>query len=155
MNSIWESMVKDTAEAFSHSLCYVGLSIVVLALSYIGSDIVTPGKLGNKARLLLKGNRNVAVMTSAHLMASSLILLASIWVTHEELGKGLLMTGTFGLLGAGALVFIEWLVNRVAPALLTEQSVEDILYGFKFHPLSAVIATIDVVFGLIIAVSIL
>ncbi len=155
MDSIWESMIRDTAEAFSHSLCYVALSIVILALGYLGSDVVTPGKLGAKARKLLDGNTNVAVMTAAHLTASSFIILASIWVTHEELGKGLLMTATFGILGVVALVLIEWLVNRVTPALLTDQSIEDILYGEKFHPLSAVVATISVVFGLIIAVSIL
>ncbi len=148
-------MIWDTAEAFTHALCYVILSGAILGFGYLTSDILTPGALGEKAKHLLNGNPNVAIMTAAHLVSSGVILLASVWVTHQELGKGLLMTGTFGVLGVALLAVIELLVVRVTPAALTDGGVQERLYGETFHPLSAVVATISVVFGLIIAVSIL
>jgi hypothetical protein len=79
-----------------------------------------------------------------------IIVAVSIFVSHEDVGKGLIDTAVFGLLGlvlfALAFLVIDWLT----PGHMAAMMVED-----HFHPAVLLVSAANLVIGIILAVSII
>jgi len=141
---------SDIWTGLLHGGLYVVLSMAILVFGVFVHDILTPGKIGQKGKLLIEGNPNVAVLTVSYLVASGFIAVAAIWTTHSELGRGLLSTAIFGAVGIIVLAVTETVVDKLTPGDLRDYFCEP-----QFQPVTAVTAAANIMMGLIVAVSIL
>jgi uncharacterized membrane protein YjfL (UPF0719 family) len=91
-----------------------------------------------------------ALLATSAILGQAIIIAISIFVSHEDVGKGLVDTATFGLLGlvlfAAAFKVIDWLTPGDFAAMMVEKD---------FHPAVLLAAATNVVIGLILAVSII
>jgi len=123
----------------------VGLALLVLGFEVV--ELLTPGKL--RHQIWTDKNLNASILATSALVGVGIIVAVSIFVSHEEVGKGLIDTATFGLLGlvlfAIAFKAIDWLTPGDFSAMMVEEG---------FHPAVLLASATNVVIGLILAVSI-
>jgi uncharacterized membrane protein YjfL (UPF0719 family) len=127
---------------------YAGLGLALLVLGFEVVEWLTPGKL--RQQIWVDRDLNAAILATSAMVGLGIIVAVSIFVANEDVGKGLIDTAAFGLLGlilfAVAFKVIDWLTPGDFAAMMVEKD---------FHPAVLVAATTNVLIGLILAVSII
>jgi len=140
-------MWDDIFSGLFATVCYVGLSVAILLIGYVVTDLITPGNLSK----LIHDERNVnaTVIAASNTLAAGIVITMAIWTTHDDLDRGLLTTGAFGLVGVLLLAIADFLVDRLTPGDLARTVTDE-----RFHPASAFLAVAHIVVGVLIAASI-
>ena len=125
-------MLDNLIENSYSAAAYAGVGVVLMAVSFVVIDALTPGRLSD--HLWGARNRNAAVLVSSNLAGEAIIVAAAI-VASEG-----------GLVMALAFVLVD---------LLTPGKLGEILLEENPHPAVWVHATLHVAIGVIVAVSIL
>ena len=123
----------------------VGLGLLILGFEVV--EVLTPGKL--RYQIWADKNLNASILATSAELGVSIIVAVSIFVSHEEVGKGLIDTASFGILGlvlfAIAFKVTDWLTPGDFSAMMVEK---------EFHPAVLLAAATNILIGVILAVSI-
>lgn len=118
-------LVEDLTHGVLASLAYAGVGSTVLAGGYAALDALTPGSL--RHHVYEHRNLGAAVMSSAHLLALTLVVTTAIVTSGDSIGTGVAEAAVYGLLGVVLLALAFAVVDRLTPgdlgALITESPV--------------------------------
>lgn len=143
---MWHDLLVGTTRALS----YVAISCGVMLIGYFVRDVMTPGKLGRLGtRMVQDRDVNAVLLTTSQFAASGIILATSILTRSGSFGRAAVDTAVYGLFGVVILVVATAFIDLCTPGKLS-----DILHEDRFHPLSAVVATTQIVVGVVVACSI-
>ena len=98
------------------TLAYAAVGSFVLTVGYVVLDAITPGKL--RHLVYTDHNRNAAVLMSANVIALGAIMTTSIVRSDDELGRGLLEAGIYGLIGVALLALSFKVLDALTPGHL-------------------------------------
>jgi len=139
-----DELVRGVAAAAA----YTGLGLALLMLGFEVVDWLTPGKL--RTQIWEDRDLNASILAVSAMFAMGIIVVTSIFVAHDDLGRGLIDTAAFGLLGlvlfALAFKITDWLTPGDMAALLVEK---------EFHPAVLLAGVTNIVIGFVLAVSII
>ena len=112
--------MNDLLDALFHAAVYALVAGAMVVLAFYVLDLLTPGHLG---RHLLgsdgEASYSAAVVTSAWLLGTGVVLFTAIWTNGESsLGTALLWTVVFGLLGIVLNVLMLLAIDAVTPGNL-------------------------------------
>lgn len=141
-------MLDNLIENSYSAAAYAGVGVVLMAISFVVIDALTPGKLSTQ--LWGTRNRNAAVLVSSNLAGEAIIVAAAIVASEGDLGEGLVYTIVYALIGLVIMAVAFVLIDLATPGRLGE-----ILLDETPHPAAWVHATLHVAIGVIVAVSIL
>ncbi|MFZ2238610.1 MAG: DUF350 domain-containing protein [Gordonia amarae] len=141
-------MLDNLIENSYSAAAYAGVGVVLMAVSFVVIDALTPGKL--RTQLWGTRNRNAAVLVSSNLAGEAIIVAAAIVASEGDLGEGLVYTIVYALIGLVIMAVAFVLIDLATPGRLGE-----ILLDETPHPAVWVHATLHVAIGVIVAVSIL
>ena len=129
-------------------LAYCGVGLVMMLLGFILVDILTPGKL--RDLVWVERNYNAAVLVATGFVAQGIIVVAAIYASSDDFGRGLVTTIVYSVVGliVSTLVFV--LVD-----LLTPRNLRHDLVHIEPQPASWVIGTLRIVVSAIIALAII
>lgn len=127
---------------------YAGVGLCLLVLGFEVVEWLTPGKL--RHQIWEDRNLNASILAASALVGVGIIVVVSIFVANEEVGKGLIDTAAFGLLGlilfAIAFKVTDWLTPGDFSAMIVEG---------HFHPAVLLASATNVIIGMILSVSII
>jgi uncharacterized membrane protein YjfL (UPF0719 family) len=139
--------LNDLAFDLLAGLAYGALGLVLLALGYIAIDLLTPGRLTDL--IYRERNWNAAAVVASGLVAIATINVTAIITSHDDLDKGLVYAGTFGLVGIVLLAISFVVVDKFTPGELGE-----IVCSPERHPAVVVTVANHVAVGAIVAAAI-
>lgn len=139
--------LNDLAFDLLAGLAYGALGLVLLALGYVAIDLLTPGRLTDL--IYRERNWNAAAVVASGLLAIATINVTAIITSHDDLDKGLVYAGTFGLLGIVLLAISFVVVDKFTPGELGE-----IVCSPERHPAVVVTVANHVAVGAIVAAAI-
>jgi Domain of Unknown Function (DUF350) len=140
----WEIMRDNVASTAAYSC----VGVLLMLVSFIAVDVVTPGKL--RQQVWIDRNRNACILVASNAFSVAVIIVAAITASQGGLAEGLLYTAIYTLLGILIMALTFVLLDALSPGDLGEVLMED-----KPHPAVWVSATVHVGTGLIIAASLL
>ena len=141
-------MLDNLIENSYSAAAYAGVGVVLMAVSFVVIDALTPGRLSD--HLWGARNRNAAVLVSSNLAGEAIIVAAAIVASEGGLGEGLIYTIVYALIGLAVMALAFVLVDLLTPGKLGEILLEE-----NPHLAVWVHATLHVAIGVIVAVSIL
>ena len=109
-------LLDDIGRGVLATLAYAGVGALVLTVGYLVLDAITPGKL--RHLVYTDHNRNAAVLASANILALGAIMTTSIVRSSDDLARGLLEAGFFGLMGVLLLAVSFKVLDAVTPGHL-------------------------------------
>lgn len=109
-------LLDELVRGMLATLAYAALGAVVLTIGYVVLDAITPGKL--RHLVYTDHNRNAAVLVSANVLALGAIMTASIVESADELGRGLVEAGVYGLAGVVLLAVSFKVLDVLTPGHL-------------------------------------
>ena len=139
--------LNDLAFDLLAGLAYGALGLVLLALGYVAIDLLTPGRLTDL--IYRERNWNAAAVVASGLVAIATINVTAIITSHDDLDKGLVYAGTFGLVGIVLLAISVVVVDKFTPGELGE-----IVCSPERHPAVVVTVANHVAVGAIVAAAI-
>jgi uncharacterized membrane protein YjfL (UPF0719 family) len=98
------------------TLAYAAVGSFVLTVGYVVLDAITPGKL--RHLVYTDHNRNAAILVSANVLALGAIMTTSIVRSADELARGLLEAGFYGLVGVALLALSFKVLDVLTPGHL-------------------------------------
>lgn len=131
-------------ELVGQVLAYSAIGLAVLVAGFFVIDALTPGKLG---RLVMDRNPNAALLTAATLASLGLVLWFAIFFTGGG-WDGLDDVLVFGAVGVAVQAAGFFLLDVITPGKLGTICAED-----RFHPASAVSASLQVAVALVVCAS--
>lgn len=140
-------MIQDLAAGAVGTLAYAAVGIVLMGLGYGLVDVLTPGKLGEL--IWRQRNPNAALVLLSGLAGTGLIVVTAILTSEDEIGRGLLSTAVYGLLGL-VLMGVSFLLLDV----LTPGKLGETLTSESLHPAAWVTAVVHLAVAGIIAASV-
>ena len=129
------------------TLAYAGIGALVLTIGYVVLDAITPGNL--RHLVYSDHNRNAAVLLSANVLALGAILTTSILAAVNELGRGLVQAGVYGLIGVALLA-----VSFKALDVLTPGHLGSIVTDPQGTPAVYVTAAFQLALGAVLAAAV-
>jgi uncharacterized membrane protein YjfL (UPF0719 family) len=141
----------DGAELFRGvwvAAAYAGVGLGLLIMGFGLVEALTPGKL--REQIWTDRNLNASILTASKMLGLSIVVVVSIFVSHEDVGKGLIDTAVFGLLGLVLFAVTFKVTDWLTPGDYSAMMVED-----RFHPAVLISSVINVAIGLILGVSII
>ena len=139
--------LNDLAFDLLAGLAYGAVGLVLLAAGYVAIDLLTPGRLGDL--IYRDRNWNAAAVVASGLIAIATIVVTAILTSHDDLDKGLVYAGSFGLLGVILLVISFLVVDRFTPGDLGE-----LVCDQDRHPAVVVTVANHIAVGAIVAAAI-
>ena len=140
-------MIEDLAVGVGGTVAYALVGIVLMGLGYGLVDLLTPGKLGEL--IWRERNPNAALVLLSGLAGVGLIVVTAILTSDDAIGRGLLSTVVYGLLGIVLMGASFLLLDAVTPGKLGETVTERAL-----HPAAWVTAVVHFAVAGIIAASV-
>lgn len=140
-------MIEDFGVGVVGTLAYAVVGIVLMGAGYGLVDVLTPGKLGDL--IWRDRNPNAALVLLSGLAGVGLIVVTAILTSDDAIGRGLLSTVVYGLMG---LVLMG--LSFLALDALTPGKLGDILTSPTPHPAAWVTATVHLAVAGIIAASV-
>lgn len=145
--TLLSTIVGDLSDGALASLAYGAVGLAAIALGYLVVDLLTPGKL---SRLICEDrNWNATIVVVANLLAVGTIVVTAIVTAHDDLGKGLVDTLSYGILGIAMLAVAFVVVDLITPGRLG-----DIVTHHEPQPAVLLTAAADLVVGAVIAAAI-
>lgn len=140
-------MWTDILHGAGATLSYFGVSLVIVAVGYWLTDLITPGNLTK----LICEDRSVsaAIVGGSSMLSTSLIMAVAIFTTHDDFGDGIVTTAVFGLLGVVLLALATLVIEIITPGEYRKHAVAE-----GFHPASLVFASSSFGMALLVAASI-
>jgi uncharacterized membrane protein YjfL (UPF0719 family) len=139
--------LNDLAFDLLAGLAYGAVGLVLLAAGYVAIDLLTPGRLGDL--IYQDRNWNAAAVVASGLIAIATIVVTAILTSHDDLDKGLVYAGSFGLLGVILLVISFLVVDKFTPGDLGE-----LVCDQNRHPAVVVTVANHIAVGAIVAAAI-
>ena len=138
---------SDLPQGVLGSLAYTAVGLVIMALGYKVTDVLTPGNLTQ----LIYGdrNRNAALLVSSGVLALAAIVTTAILTSENELGAGLVSAFVYGLLGVVLLA-----VSFKVMDLLTPGDLGVICTDADAHPAIWLTAAAHLAVGAVVAAAI-
>ena len=139
----------DAAELFRGiwvAAAYAALGLGLLILGFEVVEWLTPGKLHEQ--IWIDRNLNASILATSALMGVGVIVVTSIFVANGEVGRGLIDTAAFGLLGLILFAIAFKVIDWMTPGDFSAMMVED-----DFHPAVLIASATNVVIGFILAIS--
>ncbi len=140
-------MIQDFAVGVGGTVAYAAVGIVLMGLGYGLVDLLTPGKLGEL--IWRERNPNAALVLLSGLAGVGLIVVTAILTSDDAIGRGLVSTIVYGLLGILLMGVSFLLLDAVTPGKLGETVTEGTL-----HPAAWVTAVVHLAVAGIIAASV-
>lgn len=140
-------MLNDLAHGMLAAAAYGGVGIAVLAVGYMITDALTPGKLADL--IYRERNWNATALSTGHVISSGIIVVTAIWTSHDDLGKGLIDSVAYGLLGVLIVAIAFVVVDKLTPGDLGQ-----LLTHSEFHPAVLLTVATDIVVASIVALAI-
>jgi uncharacterized membrane protein YjfL (UPF0719 family) len=117
--------MSDLLDAAFHAVVYALVGGALVVLAFVVLDLLTPGHLGSHLRgseaVGGAGSGSAALVTSAWLLGTGGIVFTAIWTNGESsLGRALLWTVVFGVLGVVVNTLMLLAVDVVTPGRLGE-----------------------------------
>lgn len=140
-------MIEDFAVGVGGTVAYALVGIVLMGLGYGLVDLLTPGKLGEL--IWRERNPNAALVLLSGLAGVGLIVVTAILTSDDAIGRGLVSTVIYGLLGIVLMGASFLLLDAVTPGKLGETVTERAL-----HPAAWVTAVVHLAVAGIIAASV-
>ena len=109
-------LLDDLVAGVLASLAYAGVGMLVLALGYVMLDAITPGNL--RHLVYEDHNRNAAVLAGANVLALGGVITTAAVTSDDSLGRGVLETSVYGLLGVVLLAVSFKVIDRLTPGNL-------------------------------------
>ena len=94
-------LLDDLVGGVLATLAYAAVGTLVLALGYVVLDAITPGNL--RHLVYTDHNSNAAVLVGANVLALGAIVTTAIVTSDDDLGRGVVEAGVYGLLGVALL----------------------------------------------------
>jgi len=139
--------LNDLAFDLLAGLAYGAVGLVLLAAGYVAIDLLTPGRLSDL--IYRDRNWNAAAVVASGLIAIATIVVTAILTSHDDLDKGLVYAGSFGLLGVILLVISFLVVDKFTPGDLGE-----LVCDQDRHPAVVVTVANHIAVGAIVAAAI-
>jgi uncharacterized membrane protein YjfL (UPF0719 family) len=140
-------MIVDLAVGVGGTVAYAVVGVVLMGLGYGLVDLLTPGRLGDL--IWRERNPNAALVLLSGLAGVGLIVVTAILTSDDAIGRGLLSTVVYGLLGIVLMGASFLLLDAVTPGKLGETVTEHAL-----HPAAWVTAVVHLAVAGIIAASV-
>lgn len=140
-------MIEDFAVGVGGTVAYAVVGIVLMGLGYGLVDLLTPGKLGEL--IWRDRNPNAALVLLSGLAGVGLIVVTAILASDDAIGRGLVSTVVYGLLGILLMGVSFLLLDALTPGKLGETVTEHAL-----HPAAWVTAVVHLAVAGIIAASV-
>lgn len=140
-------MIEDFAVGVGGTVAYAVVGIVLMGLGYGLVDLLTPGKLGEL--IWRDRNPNAALVLLSGLAGVGLIVVTAILTSDDAIGRGLVSTVVYGLLGILLMGVSFLLLDALTPGKLGETVTEHAL-----HPAAWVTAVVHLAVAGIIAASV-
>lgn len=141
-----EGFWPDLGEGIGAIALYAVVGVVLMLVGFYAIDFTTPGKLSDLVRT---GRPNAVVVTSSGMLSMAFIIVVAIVNSASDLTAGLIQSLVFGLIGIIAQVLavrlLEWTTRLDIGATIEAE---------KFAPSSAVVASVHIALGLVVAVAI-
>ena len=140
-------MIVDLAVGVGGTVAYAVVGVVLMGLGYGLVDLLTPGRLGEL--IWRDRNPNAALVLLSGLAGVGLIVVTAILTSDDAIGRGLLSTVVYGLLGIVLMGASFLLLDALTPGKLGETVTEHAL-----HPAAWVTAVVHLAVAGIIAASV-
>ncbi|MDF2977289.1 MAG: hypothetical protein K0S40_2017 [Actinomycetospora sp.] len=140
-------MIVELAVGVVGTVAYAAVGVVLMGLGYGLVDLLTPGKLGEL--IWRDRNPNAALVLLSGLAGVGLIVVTAILTSDDAIGRGLLSTVVYGLLGIVLMGAAFLLLDALTPGKLGETVTEHAL-----HPAAWVTAVVHLAVAGIIAASV-
>ena len=95
------------------SVAYFFIALLVLALSFVVQDLLTPGRL--RDQVFVHHLPNAAVMAGSQLIAIGMVLVAAIATTEPNLVDGVIHVAVYSLLGLTLQTIVMVVVEIAIP----------------------------------------
>jgi uncharacterized membrane protein YjfL (UPF0719 family) len=109
-------VLDDLLRGVLFSLAYAAVGTLVLAVGYVVLDAITPGSL--RHLVYTDHNRNAAILVSANVLALATIVVVAIRTASDDLGRGVIEAGVYGLLGVLLLALSFKVIDALTPGHL-------------------------------------
>lgn len=109
-------LLSDLVGGVLATLAYAAVGGAVLALGYVVLDAITPGNL--RHLVYTDHNTNAAVLAGANVLALGGIVTVAMVTADDDLGRGLLQAGVYGLLGIALLALAFKVLDLLTPGHL-------------------------------------
>lgn len=95
------------------SVAYFFIALLVLALSFVVQDLLTPGRL--RDQVFVHHLPNAAVMAGSQLIAIGMVLVAAIVTTEPNLVDGVIHVAVYSMLGLTLQTIVMVVVEIAIP----------------------------------------
>ena len=106
-------LLSDLVGGVLATLAYAVVGSTVLALGYVVLDAITPGNL--RHLVYSDHNTNAAVLAGANVLALGGIVTVAMVTADDDLGRGLLQAGVYGLIGIALLAAAFKVLDLLTP----------------------------------------
>ena len=106
-------LLSDLVGGVLATLAYAVVGSTVLALGYVVLDAITPGNL--RHLVYSDHNTNAAVLAGANVLALGGIVTVAMGTADDDLGRGLLQAGVYGLIGIVLLAAAFKVLDLLTP----------------------------------------
>lgn len=111
-------MFDELSEGLLSAIAFGGVGLMVIAIGYVITDLLTPGKL---SKLIYEEcNWNAAIVAATHLIAVGTIVITAIWTSRDDFAQGLLDSAVYGALGVAILALSYIVIDKLTPGDLGE-----------------------------------
>lgn len=151
--------MTDLLDALFHAVVYAAVGGAMLVAGYYVLDLATPGHLGSRLlgvdergeESVHAQSKSAAVVTSAWLLSTALVLFTAIWTNGEtSLGWALGWTVAFGAVGIALNAVMLFLIDAITPGQLRTIVTEP----GPVRPLAYVAASTSLAVALVVCASI-
>jgi uncharacterized membrane protein YjfL (UPF0719 family) len=111
-------MFNELGEGILAACAYGAVGLLVIALGYAVTDLMTPGKLSKL--IYEESNWNAAIVAATHLIAVGTIVVTAIWTSRNDYVQGLVDSAAYGVLGIAILAASYVIIDKLTPGDLGE-----------------------------------
>ncbi|GAC70101.1 DUF350 domain-containing protein [Gordonia soli] len=111
-------MIRDIFENAYAAAAYSIVGVVLMAISFVVLDLLTPGKL--REVLWAQRNRNAGILVASNLVGIAIIITAAIVASQGRLLEGLLYTVVYTVIGIVVMAITFALIDLATPGKLGE-----------------------------------
>ncbi|MGE4427117.1 MAG: DUF350 domain-containing protein [Solirubrobacteraceae bacterium] len=139
--------LNDLLDGLGAAAAYSAVGLIVLIAGFIAVDLATPGNL--RRQIWEDRNLDLTIVLASGLLANTMTVVTAILSSHDELGKGLVDTLGYGLLGAVMIGLVFRIVDLLTPGDLGKMVADD-----DHHPAVWVTFVTHIAVGAVVAASI-
>lgn len=139
-------MLPDLLYGVLATVVYLVMGVGLLVAGFLALDAVTPGRLGDllmgrdgTAGTAVPPSPDAGVLAAASMLATGVVVFTALWTNvHDGLGRSVLWTLVFGLLGVAAQTASFKVVDLLTPgdlgAVVTQVDRPGHQGGSRLHP---------------------